>query len=245
MIKIRESVPSVYYNSSRDFQLVAHLFDLVLNSVKTEADILFSLPFSTNSPDQLLDLMAFTFGLRLSKNKYTADQLRAICSVAPQMMKQKGNISAVQLLCTALVRADHVVGGFKVDPDEEAHTLTIYITSYATCGGILREILPYILPAGMTFNIKPAGLYEQQVEALDKYTTIETAQHAKVKNTSTITPIIGLDASGATIKLIDTNSVAPGVLTYNADGSIKDQKSAILDTINVYNPAVAEGEKQK
>ena len=65
MIKIQESVPSIYYNSSRDFQLLGHLFDLVLNSTKTEADLLFNLPLSTNSDDQLLDLMTFTLGLRL------------------------------------------------------------------------------------------------------------------------------------------------------------------------------------
>ena len=67
MVKIQESVPQIYYNSSRDFQLIGHLFDLVLNSVKTEADLLFNLPLSTNSDDQLLDLLAFTLGLRLSK----------------------------------------------------------------------------------------------------------------------------------------------------------------------------------
>lgn len=154
MIKIQESVPSIYYNSSRDFQLIGHLFDLVLNATKTDADMIFNLPFSTNSDDQLLDLMAFTFGLRLDKTKYTTRQLRNVCSVAPQMMRNKGSLKAVQILCTALMRADDIEGTFLTEVSENGSQLTIYISSIASCKDIISEILPYILPAGMIFNIK-------------------------------------------------------------------------------------------
>ena len=156
MIKIQESVPGIYYNSSRDFQLLGHLFDLVLNSTKTEADLLFNLPLSTNSDDQLLDLMTFTLGLRLSKAKYTSRQLRAICSVAPKMMRLKGSQQAIELLCTALMRADAAEGNFSLILNDSQTELTVYITSYATCRDALQEVLPYILPAGMVFKIKEA-----------------------------------------------------------------------------------------
>lgn len=155
MMKVQESVPSIYYNSSRDFQLLGHLFDLVLNSVKTEADLIFNLPLSINSDDQLLDLMAFTLGLRLDKSKYTSKQLRAICSIAPKMMRTKGSIAAIKLLCNALMHADGVGGTFKIDKDKDkVGHLNISITSYTTWRDALQELLPYIVPAGMTFNIK-------------------------------------------------------------------------------------------
>lgn len=154
MIKLQESVPDIYFNSSRDFQLLGHLFDLVLNSVKTEADMVFNLPFSINSNNQLLDLMAFTLGLRLDKAKYTSEQLRAICSIAPRLMKTKGSITSVDLLCAALMHADKVEGDFETNINSSGTELTIYITSYATCKEALQELLPYILPAGMTFRIK-------------------------------------------------------------------------------------------
>lgn len=153
MIKVQESVPGIYYNSSRDFQLLGHLFDLVLNSVKTEADLIFNLPLSVNSDDQLLDLMAFTLGLRLDKSKYTSKQLRAICSIAPKMMRTKGSISAIKLLCNALMHADGVEGTFEINDKKTGH-LDISITSYLTCRDALQELLPYVVPAGMTFNIK-------------------------------------------------------------------------------------------
>lgn len=152
MIKIQESVPSVYYDKSRDFQLIGHLFDLVLNSIKTEADLLFNLPLSTNSDDQLLALLAFTLGLRLSKDKYTSKQLRAVCSVAPKMMRLKGSKAAIDLLCSALVRADSSAGYVRTDYKD--NRLSIYVTKTSTCQDLLYELLPYIVPAGIVFDIK-------------------------------------------------------------------------------------------
>ena len=153
MIKIQESVPSVYYHSSRDFQLIGHLFDLVLNAVKTDADLLFNLPLSINSDDLLLDLMAYTFGLQLDRSRYTSKQLRAIYSVAPQMMRSKGSRKAVELLCTALMHVDGLEDNYAVQITEDGKELNIYISDLASCKEILQEMLPYIVPAGMVFNI--------------------------------------------------------------------------------------------
>ena len=153
MIKIQDSVPGIYYNSSRDFQYIGHLFDLVLNAVKTDADLLFNLPLSVNSDDQLLDLMIYTFGLRLDKARYNSKQLRAICSVAPQMLRAKGSSKAVRLLCTALMHADGLEDYFTITVNPDRPELTITLSSLASCKEIILELLPYILPAGMVFNI--------------------------------------------------------------------------------------------
>lgn len=158
MIKIQDSVPNIYYDSSRDFQLIGHLFDLVLNAVKTDADLVFNLPISTNSDDQLLDLMTYTFGLQLDKTRYTSKQLRALCSVAPQMLRAKGSVKAVRLLCTALMHADGLEDLFTLTPSADNTQLTISLSPLASCKEIILEILPYILPAGMVFNIISTGL---------------------------------------------------------------------------------------
>jgi hypothetical protein len=165
MIKIQNSVPSVYYNSSRDFQLIGHLFDLVLNAVKTDADLLFNLPLSTNSDDQLLELMAYTFVLQLDKTRYTSKQLRAVCSVAPQMMRAKGSKRAVELLCTALMHADGLEDKYVLKPSSDKTELTISLSELATCKEIILEILPYILPAGMIFNVESTSLNEAQIQS--------------------------------------------------------------------------------
>jgi hypothetical protein len=154
MIRIKDSVPSIYYNSSRDFQLLGHLFDLVLNAVKTDADMVFNLPFSINSDDQLLDLLTYTFGLRLNRSKYTSRQLRAVCSVVPIMMRNKGSYKAIEALCTALMNAEQIAGEFLIYRSDDGTAIWIKIAETATCYSLLQEILPYIMPAGVDFSIQ-------------------------------------------------------------------------------------------
>lgn len=182
MIKIQESVPNIYYDSSRDFQLIGHLFDLVLNSTKTEADLLFNLPLSTNSDDQLLELLAFTLGLRLSKDKYTTRQLRAVCEVAPKIMRNKGSKQAIELLCKALLRADSIEGSSYITLLD--NKLTVYITNVATCHDILIELLPYIVPAGIVFNIKEMTWQQAptqtQLELSDQVVISQASLHNKL-----------------------------------------------------------------
>jgi len=178
MIKIQDSVPSVYYNNSRDFQLIGHLFDLVLNAIKTDADLLFNLPLSINSDDQLLELMAYTFGLRLDGAKYSSKQLRAVCSVAPQMMKAKGSKKAVQLLCTALMHADGLEDHFTLSVEHDTE-LVVSLPPTASCREIILEILPYILPAGMVFTVVSAGvdtIKSSSIIGLKDIVTLDTVE---------------------------------------------------------------------
>lgn len=167
MIRLQDLTPDVYYHNSRDFQLVGRLFDLVLNSVKTEADILFNLPLSTDSPDQLLNLMATTFGLRLDGTKYTSAQLRAVCSIAPKLMRFKGSLQAVKYLITALLRADGSTEKYRIEEEINPETgkftgnLLIKLPMKTKHRAILDEILPYILPAGITYNLQQAIIKEQ------------------------------------------------------------------------------------
>jgi hypothetical protein len=164
---MQDLTPDVYYNNSRDFQFIGRLFDLVLNATKTEADILFSLPLSANSPDHLLSLMATTFGLRLDITKYTSTQLRAICSVAPKLMKYKGSLRAIHYLCSALLRTEGMAEEYLIEQDlnNPCHII-ISLPTQAKHKAILDELLPYITPAGITYSIRQAFFtIKQQEEA--------------------------------------------------------------------------------
>ena len=46
MINIKNQLPNIYYDTSRDFQILGHLYEVVLNYVKTNADMLYLLPNS-------------------------------------------------------------------------------------------------------------------------------------------------------------------------------------------------------
>lgn len=211
MIRVQDSVPSVYYDSSRDFQYIGHLFDLVLNAIKTDADLLFNLPFSTNSDDQLLDLMAYTLGLRLSKEKYTSAQLRSICSVAVKMMRAKGSLKAVSLLCTALLRADSVSGSFSTEVSNNGTELIVYITNMSTCKDILHEILPYIVPAGMVFNVKEMATFDIRLAT-------ETGERQQVSY-GTMRPTVDLNTS---VPKLDKYNMETNPITMTYEGDLSN-----------------------
>ena len=101
MIKLQNLTPEVYYKESRDFQLLGRLFDLVLNAVKTDTDLLYNLPLSTNSDEKLLELLALTLGFK-PKHQYNAKNLKAVCSVFSEILRNKGSIKAIKIACEAL-----------------------------------------------------------------------------------------------------------------------------------------------
>lgn len=104
-IRLQDMTPRPYYRQSRDFQFIGRLFDVVLNSVKTNADSLYDLPLSADSDAKLIDLMAMTLGFKIRHN-YPAKQLKAVCSVLPTIMRQKGSKRAIETAIKAILGAE-------------------------------------------------------------------------------------------------------------------------------------------
>ena len=44
MIKLQDYTPEVYYKQSRDFQFLGRLYDVILNAVKTNSDMIYAVP---------------------------------------------------------------------------------------------------------------------------------------------------------------------------------------------------------
>lgn len=153
MIKVHDLTPAVYYNESRDFQLLGRLYDVVINSVKTNADLLYSLPYSNNSPEEITDLLALTLGLQ-SKHNYNLRQLEAICSIFSYILRNKGTDTAILMACRAILRAEGLNSKVYLEHDPDDYfSLTIYITKQLVDISLLRDILNYIIPAGMSCNL--------------------------------------------------------------------------------------------
>lgn len=159
MIKFKNYTPAVYYAESRDFQLLGRLFDVVLNSVKTEADQIYNIPISEDSDDALLNLMAFTLGLRLRTTRYTAEHLRALCEVFPMALRKKGTIESIEIVCDALQAAEGIAVPTVVfkDPDPRYPLrMVVAVSQQYSHIVLLEEVLAYIIPGGMSFVIRQA-----------------------------------------------------------------------------------------
>lgn len=150
MIKLEENTPKIYYSQSRDFQLIGRLYDIVLNSVKTNADLIYNINNTKLIDNQMLNLLAMSLGFKVTRN-YNADQLRSICACLPYIMKNKGNIRAVRIACNAILSAESID-----DPMDYGYSngqLTLYIPVALTDTSLLEDLMVYLLPAGISYTI--------------------------------------------------------------------------------------------
>lgn len=154
MIKLQNYTPEVYYKESRDFQFIGRLFDLALNAVKTDADLIYSIPLSTDSDEKLLELLAMTLGFK-PKHQYNARQLKAVCSVFSEILKNKGSIKALKIACEALFNSMDInqTLDYSFTAGKGKTELNLYIPPEFDDITILNDLLSYILPAGMSCNI--------------------------------------------------------------------------------------------
>lgn len=151
MIKLQDLTPKIYYDTSRDFQFIGRLYDIVLNSVKTNAANLYNLPCDRNMDEQLLNLLALTLGFKITKQQYNSNQLRALCRVLPAILKHKGSIQALVLAATTLLAAEGVTQ--ELDYTVTSQGVILGVAQELEDLSLLEDLLDYLLPAGLNCTI--------------------------------------------------------------------------------------------
>lgn len=167
MIKLQELTPSVYYEQSRDFQFIGCLYDIVLNYVKTNADNLYTLPIGKNMDEKLLNLLAFTLGFQ-SKHHYNSKQLLAICSVLPLILKHKGSLNAILIAVNSILYAEGI--NQALDYEFKDNNLVLYLSPDLSDLTLLKDIMIYILPAGIGCDMI------KEIQSVNKIETILTTK---------------------------------------------------------------------
>lgn len=152
MIKLQNMTPAPYYEQSRDFQFIGRLYDVVLNSVKTNLDQIYNLPLNRNTDKQLMDLLAMTLGFR-PKHNYNSEQLYSVCSALNEILRNKGSKTAIDLAVKAIVNADGIYQEYTCDTDINNNVLYVYIPQTVKDISLFKDLLDYILPAGMKCEI--------------------------------------------------------------------------------------------
>lgn len=165
MIKFRDQVPSIYTNASRDFQYLSWLIDIVLNAVKHNVDGIYNLP-NTNAEARLTELLAMTLGFKVKRN-YDQKQLAALVAALPRILKYKGTLAAITMAGEALIATSGAVGNLdiKVRDGELEVTLPKNLVDVS----LFTDLLPYILPAGMTCHIVRADIIQKTYATEVKY----------------------------------------------------------------------------
>jgi len=160
MIKLQNYTPEIYYKQSRDFQFIGRLYDIILNSVKTNSDVIYDIPKSNAADSKLIDLLALTLGFS-PRHRYNIRQLAAVCSILPRILKTKGTQSAIEMACQAVLTAEGIKDKIKLEPAIIAGissntSYNLFIPQQLSDISLIKDLLDYILPAGITVEIKRA-----------------------------------------------------------------------------------------
>ena len=186
MIKLQDLTPSIYYEQSRDFQFIGRLYDIVLNYIKTNADNLYTLPIGKNMDEKLLNLLAFTLGFQ-SKHHYNSKQLLAICSVLPLILKNKGSLNAILIAVNSILYAEGI--NQALDYEFKNNNLVLYLSQDLSDLTLLKDIMIYILPAGIGCDMI------KEIQSVNKIETILTTKDevtVYTKETTTLNRILNL-----------------------------------------------------
>lgn len=171
MIRLEDLTPEVYYRQSRDFQFIGRLYDLVLNSVKTNSDMLYNIPLSDNADTRLMDLMSLTLGFK-SKHNYNVKQLTALCNAFAIVMRNKGNIQSIITACTAVLNAEGITKGFDHSYDPASRRVQIFLPPDLKDINLLKDLFEYIVPAGISMDVIRS--YIIRVQATTEATSEDT-----------------------------------------------------------------------
>jgi hypothetical protein len=130
---------------------------VVLNSVKTNADLISALPLSKNSDEKLIDLMTLTLGFK-PKHNYNVAQLTALCSAFCEILRNKGSLYAIETAANTLLHAEGIderaMCYFPYSEGEYDYTtVNVFISDKLSDINLFKDLLDYILPAGVSCNI--------------------------------------------------------------------------------------------
>lgn len=234
LIKFQDLTPEVYYKRSRDFQYIGRLFDLVLNNAKMNTDIISSLPLNPDMDPRLLDLLALTLGFK-SKHEYNTKQLAALCSIFPFVLRNKGSKLAIETACNALLNAEGITKEASIEVSNQ--TVSIFLPSELSDLNLLKDLLNYILPAGMS-----CSLVQEATLVPPSSTTLVNYQDYVVNytNTSKESKDLWNEVTSKSIILKQTGTNAASAKEQRA----KDHAGVFVNTSIVRQTAEPESKKE-
>lgn len=155
MIKTRDLVPNIYYDNSRDFQFFGRIHEIIYNYIKTNIDIMTTLPLSKDVDLSMINLLLTTLGFS-RRHEYNANDLRKICSVFTELLRLKGTRKAVELAIATLMNAQNIDKEFNVVDRTisgvKQYTFDIYLPIELKDIELLEDIFDYILPSGYEYR---------------------------------------------------------------------------------------------
>lgn len=186
MINMYHNLPQVYFDESRDFQVIARTYEALYNYLKTNVDSMEDLSLGRNMDQQLLEMATLTVGFS-TKHRYNPDDLAKICSSFAEIVKYKGSKMAILLAVRTILNAQHNnavfnIGNIGENPMDRNDIIIMLPTSFSDTS-LLEDIFDYILPAGTTYSFTFVAI--AGVEASTDYIETELTVAEKMSRMQT------------------------------------------------------------
>lgn len=229
LVKLTKKVPEVYVNESRDFQLILRMYSLVLNDILFSTKSMSLVTDTETTPSDVLNFLKSRIGFFTDKYIKT-EELRKVLWSFPELVREKGSISAIYHAVHLFLRIKHIkssvfveVENYLLDIDTSARipsfNIYIYTDEKLEDTLILDELWRYIIPTGYNVHymtkavgrVNPLNMkYMQSIEFAKKSETGEDKERFNSEEVSRIRgnsdTIIG-DVSGRVQNAIDTTFI--------------------------------------
>lgn len=175
MLRVKDFVPDIYYNESRDFQYFGRLYDIVFNSVKCNVDLMKEAPYAN-----MESLLLNTYGYR-QKSDMTNEIVKVVAKNLTSLFKQKGTIEGITRLFTILATAEGIADQLDIEVDNTTNagittlnvTLPPSISFFSISLG--ERLLNYLLPVGCLCQIQKRQIATNYAYVYTKeQTTVDT-----------------------------------------------------------------------
>lgn len=151
MFRLENKVPEVYVDSSRDFQLLCRLYDVVFNSSRYSIDSMVHLTSSQNCDIRVLELLKTKVGL-FSTFYATETELRFLIDAFPTIIRYKGSKRGVSYITMLYARMYPSVVAPKC-AYKEGHHLELTFSDDPQNPEMIKELLKYVLPTGYALSL--------------------------------------------------------------------------------------------
>lgn len=151
LIDIIKQTPAEYSAQSRDYQVIARLYTALFNISKMYIDDMQI--WNNNIDNKLIDLRSRTLNF-IPKHHWDDDELEAVTSCFKYLMMNKGTSKALEYCVNILLKIENLEGE-SIDQvvNIAGYNVTIRVPENLFTLGVLEDLIEYLLPAGLTFNI--------------------------------------------------------------------------------------------
>jgi len=178
MIDIIKQTPREYSSQSRDYQVLARLYTILYNYSKMYIDNMQI--WNSNIDNKLTDLRSRTVNFD-PKHSWDLDDLESIVSCFKYIMRNKGTSFALTYCVDILMRTEGIV---VEDLDtvvsiDDNFNVTIRIPENLLTLGIIEDLVRYLLPAGLTYDILEYRSISTDLLHTDIYHRLDKEEHTE------------------------------------------------------------------